>query len=188
MKIVRKFYSLTSRAWLVLLRSFANLEFHVLGRTVNPFFGCRWLRAMQVEFTSPISLGHELYIRNSGHLSLGRSCCLGSFTRIWNYNLISVGDDFLCAGGLNMNTASHDPVSLAFVGKEIRVGNRVWCGLNVTILSGVTIGDDVVIGSGSVVISDLPSNCIAVGVPAKKVRDLNRPADLEIWRLSSIDK
>ena len=53
--------------------------------------------------------------------------------------------------------------------------------MNVTILAGVTIGDDVVIGAGAVVTEDIPANSIAVGVPAKRVRTLDRPLDKPLW-------
>jgi acetyltransferase-like isoleucine patch superfamily enzyme len=48
----------------------------------------------------------------------------------------------------------------------------VWIGSNSTILSGVTIGDNAVIGAGSVVTKDIPENMIAVGTPAKAVRSI----------------
>jgi maltose O-acetyltransferase len=79
-----------------------------------------------------------------------------------------------------LNSATHDPVTLAPQGIEIKIGKKVWCGTNVTILAGVTIGSNVVIGAGSVVINDIPSNCIAAGVPAKKIRDLHRQ-DIQCW-------
>ncbi len=56
--------------------------------------------------------------------------------------------------------------------KPIKVGNNVWIGGNVCVLPGVTIGDNVVIGGGSVVCEDIPSNVVAVGNPCKPVKDL----------------
>ncbi len=50
--------------------------------------------------------------------------------------------------------------------RPIKVGNNVWFGAGVTVLPGVTIGDGCVIAAGSVVISDLPANSVAAGVPA----------------------
>ena len=185
MSLLRKLRSLLVGTNLLLLRFFADIEFLVTGKTTSPIFGSLWLKKKGVEFQHPVSLGLKIYIRNQGHLNLGRRCSIGSFARIWNYNPIWIGDDFMCAGGLSINTASHDPIDLGFIGEEIHIGNRVWCGLNVTILSGVKIGDDVVIGAGSVVITDIPSNCIAVGVPAKKVKDLNRDEKTKIWRLDN---
>ena len=54
----------------------------------------------------------------------------------------------------------------------ITVGNSVWFGANVTVLPGVTIGDNVVIGAGSVVTKDIPSGVIAVGSPCRVLRPI----------------
>lgn len=55
---------------------------------------------------------------------------------------------------------------------EIRIGNDVWLGANVTVLPGVTIGNNVVIGAGAVVNKDIPDNSLAVGVPAKVIKEI----------------
>ena len=56
--------------------------------------------------------------------------------------------------------------------KPIKVGNNVWIGGNVTVLPGVSIGDNVVIGAGSVVTKDISSNVIAVGNPCKIIKEI----------------
>lgn len=56
--------------------------------------------------------------------------------------------------------------------KPITVGNNVWFGGNVTVLGGVTIGDNAVIGAGSVVVKDIPSSAIAVGNPCKPIKSV----------------
>ena len=56
--------------------------------------------------------------------------------------------------------------------KPIKVGNNVWFGGNVTVIAGVTIGDNVVIGAGSIVVKDIPSNCVAVGNPCKVIKTI----------------
>ena len=58
------------------------------------------------------------------------------------------------------------------IAKPIVVGNNVWIGTGATILAGVTIGDNSVIGAGSVVTKSIPSNVIAVGVPCKVMRKI----------------
>lgn len=56
--------------------------------------------------------------------------------------------------------------------KPIKVGNDVWIGGNVCVMPGVTIGDNTVIGAGSVVTKDIPSNVVAVGNPCKVIKEI----------------
>ena len=58
------------------------------------------------------------------------------------------------------------------VAKPITVGNNVWFGANVTVLAGVEIGDNAVIGASSVVTKSIPANVVAVGVPCKPIREI----------------
>ena len=59
----------------------------------------------------------------------------------------------------------------------ITVGSNVFLGSGTIVLPGVSIGDNVVVGAGAVVAADLPSNCVAAGVPAKPIRSLD-----EYWQ------
>jgi Acetyltransferase (isoleucine patch superfamily) len=56
--------------------------------------------------------------------------------------------------------------------KPVRIGSDCWFGANVTICPGVTIGDNVVVGAGSVITRDIPSGVFAAGVPCKVIREL----------------
>ncbi|ELS02153.1 hypothetical protein Xen7305DRAFT_00018650 [Xenococcus sp. PCC 7305] len=165
------------------LDNLADLEFKLFNSLYDrdQKFRKIYLSFMGVKFNQKIRMGHDIYIKNKGQLTLGERCSIGSFTRIWNYKQIIIGDDFLTAGCLTLNSGTHDPVTLEPKGMPIQIGSRVWCGINVTIIGGVTIGDDVVIGAGSVVVKDIPSQCIAVGVPAKKIKDLDRQ-NIELWK------
>lgn len=53
------------------------------------------------------------------------------------------------------------------------IGDNVTLGVNVTIIGGVTIGNNVVIGAGSVVVKDIPDNCVAVGNPCRIIKTLD---------------
>ena len=56
--------------------------------------------------------------------------------------------------------------------KPIKVGSNVWFGGNVCVMPGVTIGDNTVIGGGSVVVDDIPSGVVAAGNPCKVIRPI----------------
>ena len=54
------------------------------------------------------------------------------------------------------------------------MGNNVWFGGNVVVLPGVTIGDNAVIGAGSVVVKDIPANYLAFGNPCKPIKEIEQ--------------
>ena len=92
-------------------------------------------------------------------------------------NKLIFGDNVFIAPQCGFYTAGHPldaptrNAGLEFA-KPIMVGNDVWIGGGVRVLPGVTIGDNVVIGAGSVVVHDIPSNSVAVGNPAKVIKKL----------------
>ncbi|MBR1557195.1 MAG: sugar O-acetyltransferase [Prevotella sp.] len=99
-----------------------------------------------------------------------------------NFNLtvldeapVTIGDDCFIGPNVSIYTACHstDPVernSRREWAKPVTIGDNVWIGGSVTILPGVTIGDNVSIGAGSVVVSNIPSNSVAVGNPCKVIK------------------
>ena len=62
---------------------------------------------------------------------------------------------------------------MLFRSAPVRIGRNCWLGAGVVVVPGVTIGDNVVVGAGSVVTRDLPDNVIAVGNPCKILREVN---------------
>jgi acetyltransferase-like isoleucine patch superfamily enzyme len=174
MKLIRQLVS--EGLWLL-----SEIE-AVFSKPNSPLPLRRWfLRSSGVRHGGRLWVGRGLRLLCHGNLELGERCALGDFVRIGNHTHISIGDDFLGSTGLHLDSGTHDPVTLQPEGGAIRIGRRVWCGINVTILAGVTIGDDVVIGAGSVVIADIPSNVIAAGVPARVIRPLERSAGQACW-------
>jgi acetyltransferase-like isoleucine patch superfamily enzyme len=93
-------------------------------------------------------------------------------------DLVEIGDHCMFANGCFITDADHrfdDPgrpiTWQGFQSKgPTRVGDNVWCGANVVITSGVTVGERCVIGANSVVNSDIPPFSIAVGAPARVVK------------------
>ncbi|WP_301196244.1 sugar O-acetyltransferase [Duncaniella muris] len=101
-----------------------------------------------------------------------------------NHNLVILdeapvifGDNVFIAPNCGFYTAGH-PIDAAErnrgleYARPITVGNDVWIGADVCVLPGVTIGDDCVIGAGSVVVKDIPPHSVAVGNPCKVIRKI----------------
>lgn len=92
-------------------------------------------------------------------------------------NKVKFGDNVFIAPNCSFYTAGH-PLDVETrnqgleYAKPITVGNNVWIGGNVCVLPGVTIGDNVVIGAGSIVNKDIPSNTVAVGNPCKVIKEI----------------
>jgi maltose O-acetyltransferase len=140
-----------------------------------------YLERQGVKFGNHLWVGRNLRLLNSSNISLGERCAIGDFVKIVAHSPISIGDDFLGASGLHLDSGTHDPITLQPNNLPIIIGNRVWCGVDVTIISGVTIGDNVVIGAKSLVCKDIPSNSIAVGVPANVIKPLDRSNVDSMW-------
>lgn len=90
---------------------------------------------------------------------------------------VKIGNNVFIAPNVGIYTAGHplDPEErnkLTEYAKPVTIGDNVWIGGNVTIVPGVTIGDNVTIGAGSVVVKDIPSNCVAAGNPCKVIKYL----------------
>lgn len=102
-----------------------------------------------------------------------------------NFNLtlvddthIYVGDYTLFGPNVTIATAGHPILpELREKGYQynapVRIGRNCWIGAGVVIVPGITIGDNVVVGAGSIVTKDLPDNVVAVGNPCKVLREVN---------------
>lgn len=98
---------------------------------------------------------------------------------------VKFGDNVFIGPNCSFYTAGH-PLNyemrnkgLEYV-KPIVVGDNVWFGGNVVVVPGVTIGSNVVIGAGSVVTKDIPSNVVAVGNPCCVIKTLKKENSLDV--------
>ena len=125
--------------------------------------GCHFEPTFRCEFGFNISIGDRFYANFDCVLLDGGG--------------ITIGDDVLFGPRVGIYTSNHalDPVERAAgacYAKPVTIGDNVWIGGDVTINQGVTIGDGTVVGSGSVVTRSLPAGVVAVGSPARVVREI----------------
>ena len=109
------------------------------------------------------------------NLHLGKRVFINSGCRFQDQGGVTIGDDCLIGHNAVFATLNHDldPARRAdLLPAPIRLGANVWLGANATVLPGVTIGENAVVGAGSVVTKDVPANTVAVGSPARVVRSL----------------
>lgn len=89
---------------------------------------------------------------------------------------VTIGDNVMCGPKVQLLAATHslDAQKRNFsgteLGKPVFIGNRVWLGAGVIICPGVTIGDEAVIGAGSVVTRDIPAGVFAAGNPCRVIK------------------
>lgn len=146
-----------------------------------------------------ISPGVVLSATDGGSMSFGPGCSIDRFaTVIVKHGRLSfdaggyigvgavvvcrssvrVGRNALFAEYVTIRDQDHSMDSTAgqgrvgFTSSPIVIGDNVWLGAKVTVTQGVTIGNNVVVGANSVVTHDLPDNCVALGAPARVVRQL----------------
>lgn len=131
------------------------------------------------------SVGEKVWIAKRFCFDNGKNIHIGSnFTANFNLTILDIkevyiGDNVMIGPNTTITTVGHplspkDRRAHLAQGSEIRIGNDVWLGANVTILPGVTIGDNVVVGAGAVVTKDIPPNSLALGVPARVVKELEK--------------
>lgn len=111
------------------------------------------------------------------HVHLGKNVYLNFNATLVDDADIFIGDGTMIAPNVTIIAASH-PISPKLraegygCNEPVRIGKNVWIASNVTILPGVRIGDNSVIGAGAVVTKDIPANVLAVGSPARVLREI----------------
>lgn len=120
-------------------------------------------------------------LNNNPCICIGNRCYICYFFTILNASTVTIGDDVLIASHVLISSENHsiDPESeipymhQPLATEPVSIGDGCWIGEKVCILPGVTIGKKCVIGAGSVVTRSIPDYSIAVGKPAKVIKQYN---------------
>ncbi|ABG84539.1 MULTISPECIES: sugar O-acetyltransferase [Clostridium] len=144
-------------------------------------------------------IGDDCYIEPPFHANWGgKNVHFGNGVYA-NFNLtmvddcdIFVGNNVMFGPNVTVSAGTH-PIHPELRSKQaqynipIHIGNNVWIGANSVILPGVNIGDNSVIGAGSIVTKDIPSNVVAVGNPCRVLREINENDMKYYYRDMKID-
>ncbi|GAA1918944.1 sugar O-acetyltransferase [Nocardioides hwasunensis] len=129
------------------------------------------------------AFGEDSEVRPPLQCDYGTQTTIGARTFVnWGVTLldvarITIGDDVQIGPSVQLLTATHpldpEPRRAKWEAAEpIVIGDNVWLGGGVIVCPGVSIGADTVVGAGSVVTRDLPGGVVAVGSPARVIREL----------------
>jgi maltose O-acetyltransferase len=136
------------------------------------------------------AIGEKYYFQGPIQFNYGSHTFIGD-NFFANFNLtimddarIYIGDNVMFGPNISLMATNHPliaeertamkypdgHISMSEYAEEIHIGNNVWIASNVVVIGGVNIGDNVVIGAGSVVTKDIPANHVAYGVPCMPIR------------------
>ena len=126
-------------------------------------------RGEKTEYTPKIKIGSDVSVMDNCHIScmnrveIGDGCLLG--------DNVFITDNF--HGNSSDAELSIPPIERKLVSKSpVIIGKNVWIGRNVCVMPGVTIGDGAIIGANAVVTHDIPAYNVALGTPARPIKQL----------------
>ena len=128
-------------------------------------------------------IGHDTKIRvHEGEVRIGAKSVLGQECTISAFQRISIGRECIFADRVMLIDFDHGVVEVerpireqGIYKRDVDVGHNVWIGYGACILRAVTIGDNAIVGTSSVVTKDVPANAVVAGVPAQVIRMRPRP-------------
>lgn len=146
--------------------------------------GCDLTLGATSERQGRIVLGRECRLEQGvvlhpygGYITTGNSVFFGPGAIVYGHGGVEIGHDTLISMYCRILSSNHTippadvPIrSQPDIPLPTKIGRDVWLGAGTTVLGGVTIGDGSVIGAGSVVSRDIPPQVIAVGAPARVIR------------------
>ena len=158
--------------------------------------GEKYLNEAGIRHKGSVYFAPPLHCEYGSHIEIGEGFYANTGCVMLDVGRITIGDNVLFGPNVSLYTAGHPihPESRKSgyeYGIPIKIGDNVWIGGSCVILPGVTIGNNVVIGAGSVVTKDIPDNVCAAGNPCRVIREIteedrlyyykDRKFDDEVW-------
>ncbi|MBR1496393.1 MAG: sugar O-acetyltransferase [Oscillospiraceae bacterium] len=132
--------------------------------------------------------GDKIWIAKTFNCDNGKNIYIGdNFTGNYNITMLDIreiyiGDNVMIGPNTMITTVNHPLTPMGRrrhlgIAKPVTIGSDVWIGGGCVILPGVTIGNNVVVAAGAVVTKDVPDNCVVGGVPARKIKDIENDVE-----------
>lgn len=128
------------------------------------------------ELDSTVRLIPPLYATGGDNTRIGRNVFINQNCTMYDLGGIDIADDVMIGPNVSLITSGH-PVApsqrrAGVTASPIVIQRNVWIAANVTVIGGVTIGENSVVAAGSVVTKDVPADTLAGGNPAKVIRSI----------------
>jgi len=160
-------------------------------RSDGPFFLGRGLE-LKIEPRGEIRFGRFVWVGDGtkircheGVVEIGAKTVMGQECTISAYQRVRIGEECVIADRAMFIDFDHGmvevdrPIRLQGIYKrDVEVGNNVWIGYGACVLRGVSVGDNSVIGTNSVVTKDVPANAVVGGIPARIIRMREAPSEM----------
>jgi acetyltransferase-like isoleucine patch superfamily enzyme len=122
------------------------------------------------------SLIPPFYTTGGADISVGRNVFVNQNCTFYDLGGLDIADDVMIGPNVSIITSGH-PIEpsqrrAAVVAKPIAIGRNVWIAAGVTIIGGLTVGENSVVAAGSVVTKDVPPNTLVGGNPARVIRSI----------------
>jgi acetyltransferase-like isoleucine patch superfamily enzyme len=123
------------------------------------------------------SLIPPFYTTGGENIRIGRNVFINQNCTLYDLGGIDIGDDVMIGPNVSLITSSH-PIEPSrrrdeVIAKPIVIGKSAWIAANVTIIGGVTVGENAVVAAGSVVTKDVPADTLVAGNPARVIRSID---------------
>jgi len=169
----------------MLNRHYARLLWRYIWRRTLTTAGRRW--HSQVHFGRFAWIGDGSKIRcHEGVVEIGAKTVIGQECTISAYRRVRIGEQCVIADRTMFIDFDHGVVEVerpirlqGIYMRDVVVGSNVWIGYGACILRGVSVGDNSIIGTNSVVTKDVPANAVVGGIPARVIRMREAPTDLK---------
>jgi acetyltransferase-like isoleucine patch superfamily enzyme len=171
----RRFFTAAGRRWrtngLVFFGRGLELEIAAQGR---------------VDFGRFVWIGDGTKIRcHEGRVEIGDKTVMGQECTISAYQHVRIGQQCVIADRAMFIDFDHGVVEVdrpirrqGIYKRDVRVGSNVWIGYGACVLRGVSVGDNAIVGTNSVVTKDVPANAVVAGIPARIIRMRDAPEQL----------